>query len=426
MKKFQFDIDYVRMQFPALSRTVNGYPAAFLDGPGGTQVPKRVVDKINDYLYYHNANAGGVYATSMESDGLYLAAKEAYADFFNCSADEVAFGENTSTNNFKVAFGLLQSMEPGDEVIITEIDHEGNRSPWRTLEDFGIVVKNVAVDPDTATLRFSDFEQKISEKTKVVAINWAANACGTITDVKKYVDVAHGYGAIVVVDAVHYAPHKVIDVREVGMDILHCSSYKFFGPHLGITYVKKELGDKIKSIRVMANDNTEMPWKFETGTPSKEAACGAAEAVEFIADIGKRHREYFLKEMEALSGASERRKNIVAGMMAIDAYEEPLAKKLREGVSAMPGVKVYGPPEGSERTSTVSFLVEGHHTNEVAKFLAERGFFTWDGDYYAIEIINHVWGLEDEGGLLRVGFAPYNLESEVDRFLDAMKEFTSK
>ncbi len=426
MKKFEFDIDYVRMQFPALSRTVNGHPAAFLDGPGGTQVPTRVVDKLNDYLYYHNANSGGAYATSQESDALYLKAKEAYADFFNCDPDEVAFGENTSTNNFKVAFGLLRSMKAGDEVIITEIDHEGNRSPWRTLEDFGIVVKNVEVDPDTAILRFEDFEKKISKKTKVVAINWAANACGTITNVKKYIDVAHKYGAIVVVDAVHYAPHKPIDVKEVGMDILHCSSYKFFGPHLGITYVKKELGEKIKSIRVMANDNTEMPWKFETGTPSKEAACGAAEAVEFIADIGKRHKKFFREELKKHEGVSTRRLNILAGMMAIDAYEEPLAKKLREGLRGLPGVRLYGPPDGSERTSTVSYFVEGHHTNEVAKFLGERGIFTWDGDYYAIEIINNVWKLEDEGGLLRIGFAPYNLESEVDRVLDAMKEFVAK
>ena len=422
-KDFVFDIDFVREQFPALSKTVNGYPAAFLDGPGGSQVPRRVVDKIADYLYYHNANSHGCFATSMESDKLYWDAKETYADFLNCSAEEVAFGANTSSNNFKLALGLVRTMKPGDEVIITEIDHEGNRSPWRTLEDFGMVVKCIAVDPETATLKFEDFENKISRKTKVVAVNWAANACGTITDVKKYIDLAHEYGAITVVDAVHYAPHQPIDVKAIGTDVLLCSPYKFFGPHLGVMYVKKEVGEKIKSIRVMANDNTEMPWRFETGTPAMELACGAAEAVEFIASIGARHAMYFEEELTGLSG---RRKNIVAGMMAIDAYEEPIAKKLRTGLAAIPGVKVYGPPEGSPRTSTVSFLVDGANANDVAKHLAEKGLFTWDGDYYAIEIINNVWKLEETGGLIRIGLAPYNLETEIDRVLEAVEDFCNK
>lgn len=422
-KDFVFDIDFVREQFPALSKTVNGYPAAFLDGPGGTQVPIRVVQKINDYLYYHNANSHGCFVTSMESDSLYWSAKETYADFLNCSAEEIAFGQNTSSNNFKLALGLVRTMEPGDEVIITEIDHEGNRSPWRTLEDFGIIVKNVEVDPETASLNFDDFKKKISKKTKVVAVNWAANACGTITDVKKYIDLAHEYGAITVIDAVHYAPHRPIDVKEIGTDVLLCSSYKFFGPHLGIMYVKKEVGEKIKTVRVMANDNTEMPWRFETGTPAMELACGAAEAVEFIASIGERHVEFFEEELAGLEG---RRKNVVAGMLAIDAYEEPIAKKLRMGLADIQGVKVYGPPEGNPRTSTVSFLAEGTNANDIAKYLAEKGLFTWDGDYYAIEIINNVWKLEDVGGLVRVGLAPYNLESEVDRVIDAVKEFLNK
>jgi cysteine desulfurase family protein (TIGR01976 family) len=314
-------------------------------------------------------------------------------------------------------------MKPGDEVIITEIDHEGNRSPWRTLEDFGIVVKCVEVDPVTCTLKFDDFQKKISEKTKVVAVNWAANACGTITDVKKYIDLAHEYGAITVIDAVHYAPHKPIDVKAIGTDVLLCSSYKFFGPHLGVMYVKKEIGEKIKTIRVMANDNTEMPWRLETGTPAMELACGAAEAVEFIASIGERHAKYF---EETLAGLTGRRRNIVAGMLAIDAYEEPIAKKLRTELAAISGIKVYGPPEGNPRTSTVSFLVEDVNANDIAQHLASKGLFTWDGDYYAIEIITNVWKLEEKGGLIRVGLAPYNLESEIDRVIEAVKEFCNK
>ena len=424
MSRFKFNLDNVRVQFPALSKTVNGYPAAFLDGPGGTQVPVRVVNKINDYLYYHNANHEGSFATSRESDKLYLEAREAYADFLNCSPDEVAFGANSSSNNFKFAFGLLRTiLKPGDEILITDIDHEGNRSPWRTLEDFGIVVKSSAVDPKTCTLDEDDFAAKLSEKTKVVAINWASNGCGTITDVKKFISLAHEKGAITVVDAVHYAPHRWMDVKEIDTDVLFCSAYKFFGPHYGIIYVRKELGDKIKTVRVMANDNENMPWKLETGTPAFELACGSAEAVEFIADIGAQHEKFFKKELEGLTC---RRRRIVAGMMAIDAYEEPIAKKLRDGLQKIKGVKIYGPPEGHPRTSTVTFLIEGVHSSKVGKYLGDKGLFVWDGDYYAIQLINHVLGLEEQGGLVRIGLAPYNTEEEIDRLIEAVKEFARR
>ena len=424
MNQFKFDLDNLRVQFPALAKTVNGRPAAYLDGPGGTQVPVRVVNKISDYLYYHNANHDGAFATSQESDKLYQEAREAYADFLNCSPDEIAFGANSSSNNLKFAFGLLRTfLKPGDEILITDIDHEGNRSPWRTLEDFGIVVKSASVDPETCTLNMDDFAAKLSSKTKVVAVNWASNGCGTITDVKKCISLAHEKGAVTVVDAVHYAPHRWIDVKSIDTDALICSSYKFFGPHLGIIYVKKELGDKVKTVRIMANDNEDMPWKLETGTPAMELACGAAEAVEFIADIGKHHERYFMAELGELSG---RRRNIVAGMMAIDAYEEPIAKKLRAELPKIKGLKIYGPPEGHPRTSTVTFRIDGVHANKIAKFLGEKGLFVWDGDYYALQLINHVLGLEKEGGLVRIGLAPYNTEDEIDRLIAAVKEFADE
>jgi len=420
MTNFKFKVDEIREQFPALSKTVNGIPAAFLDGPGGTQVPKRVVEKINDYLYYRNANSHGVFKTSVESDNLYWQAREAYADFLNCSPEEVAFGANTSSNNFKLALGLVRTMKPGDEVLITDIDHEGNRSPWRTLTDFGIVVKSVKINTDTITLDFEDFKAKLSDKTKVLAINWAANSCGTITDVKKFIDEAHQVGAITVVDAVHYAPHRPIDVKAINTDVLLCSSYKFFGPHFGIMYVKKAVGEKIKTVRVMADDNTEMPFKFETGTPAMELAAGAAEAVEFIAAIGRDHEEFFEEKLMGLTG---RRRDVVAGMMAIDEYEEGLAVQLRTELAKLPGVKVYGPEAGHPRTSTVSFNIAGVHSNEVALFMAERGLFVWDGDYYAIETITNVLKLESSGGLVRIGLAPYNIQSEIDRTIQAVKEF---
>ena len=420
MKNFSFKVDELREQFPALSKTVNGLPAAFLDGPGGTQVPRRVVEKINDYLYYRNANSHGVFKTSVESDNLYWQAREVYADFLNCSPEEVAFGANTSSNNFKLALGLVRTMKPGDEVLITDIDHEGNRYPSRNLEEFGIVVKSVKIHTDTITLDYEDFKSKLSEKTKVFAINWAANSCGTITDVKKYIDEAHKVGAITVVDAVHYAPHRPIDVKAIDTDVLLCSAYKFFGPHFGIMYVKKSVGEAIRTVRVMADDNMEAPFKFETGTPAMELAAGSAEAVEFIADIGRDHEEFFADRLTGLEG---RRRFVVAGMMAIDEYEEGLAMQLRKELAALPGVKVFGPEEGHPRTSTVSFNIEGIHSNEVAKFLAERGLFVWDGDYYAIETITNVLGLEPSGGLVRIGLAPYNIQSEIDRLIQAVRDF---
>lgn len=419
---FRFDVDYIREQFPALSKTVNGIPAAFLDGPGGTQVPKRVVDQINDYLYRTNANIHGVFRTSMESDDRTWKAKETFADFFNCSPEEVVFGENSTTNNFKISYALARMLEPGDEVLITDIDHEGNRSPWRTLEDFGIVVNSVNIDTSNITLDFEDFKSKLSNRTKLLAINWAANSCGTITDVKKYIDEAHKVGAITVVDAVHYAPHRYIDVQEIGTDILVCSSYKFFGPHFGIAYIKKEVGDRFKTAKVIADDNNEMPYKFETGTVAMELAAGAAEAVEFIADIGRHHMDFFGKLSSVYHG---RRKEIVAGMKAIDQYEEGLAAQLRDGLNAMPGVKVYGPKDGAERTSTVSFDIVGKNCNDIAKFLAEKGIFVWDGDYYAIETITNVLKLESQGGLVRIGLAPYTIQEEIDRVLAAVEEYIS-
>ncbi len=421
MQGFKFNLDYVREQFPALSKTVNGYPAAFLDGPGGTQVPRSVVEKINEYLYYYNANAHGVFTTSLQSDESYWASKEALADFLNCNPQEVAFGASSSTNAFLLAFGLLRTvLKPGDEIIITEIDHEGNRSPWRTLEDFGIITKNVRVNPETYVLDLEDYRAKLSDRTKLVAVNWASNATGTITDVKTVIKMAHDVGALTVVDAVHYALHRSIDVKEINTDFLVCSAYKFFGPHIGVLYVKSSVGETINTVRVMADDNTEMPWKFETGTPSMEQAAGAAAAVEFIAGIGREHEQFFTEELGSLSG---RRRHIVAGIKAIEAYEEPLAEKLRNELAAIKGVKVYSPPKDVPKTSTVSFTVEGSNSNDVAKFMADRGLFVWDGDFYAIHIVNEVLGLADQGGLVRIGLAPYNTEDEIDRTIQAVKDF---
>lgn len=422
MKNFKFDVDYVRDQFPALSRSINGNPAAFFDGPGGSQVPRRVVDAMEDYLFYHNANAGGAFATSVENDALFRRGREVIADFLNCLPEEVCFGNNTTANNVRLAFGLLRDLKEGDEVIITDIDHEGNRSPWRTLADFGIVVKSVALNTETCELDFDDYLAKLSDKTKLVAVNWAANACGTITDVKKFIDEAHKVGALTVVDAVHYAPHKPIDVKAIGTDILLCSAYKFFGPHIGIIYMKKDVGEAFKSVRVYADDNADMPTKMEAGTLSVANVCGAAAAVEFIADIGAKYEDCFAEELGDLKG---RRRQCVAGMLAIDAYEEPLAKYMRDEIKKLDGVKMYVAPDDCPKTSTVSITMEGVNSGDIARFLAEKGLFVWHGDFYALRFINEVFNLAETGGILRIGLEPYNTKQEIDRLIDALKEFVA-
>ncbi len=423
MKNFKFDIDYVREQFPCLCKTVNGLPAAFLDGPGGSQVPKIVVDRIADYMFYRNANGHGCFKTSLETMDLQEEARETVAAFFNCKPNEVAFGESSSTNNFKLVLALARDMKPGDEAIITDIDHESNRSPLRTLEERGIVVKSVKIDLNTYTLDLEDYKSKLSDKTKVVAINWASNATGTVTDVKTMIKMAHEVGALTIIDAVHYAPHKVIDVKEIDTDFMVCSAYKFFGPHMGVLYAKGEVLEKVRTIRVLADDNMEIPEKFETGTPNYESICGIAGAVDFIADLGLKHERYFPDELAGLSG---KRRAIVAGMLAIDAYEEPMATKLRAELRKIEGLTLYGPPEGYNRTSTVTFTIAGKNSHDIAEFMAERGLFVWDGDFYAIEITNHVLKLAEQGGLLRIGLAPYNTMEDIDRTIQAVKDFVSR
>ncbi|MEL7625121.1 MAG: cysteine desulfurase-like protein [Clostridiales bacterium] len=415
-----FDVQWVIDQFPALKRQVNGHPAIYFDGPGGTQVPVRVVEKINDYLYHHNANTHGKFITSVESDALVQQAREIYADFFNCRWQEVSFGFNSSSNNFRLALSIARSIRPGDEVLITDLDHEGNRSPWRLLEEYGAIVKSVKVDKRNCTLDMEDYQAKLSKMTKVVAVNWASNAVGAINDVKKIIAMAHDVGALTVVDAVHYAAHKPIDVQDIDTDFLICSAYKFFGPHLGVVYAKTSVMDRLNTIRVLALDNTLAPEKFEIGTPSFEAICGAAEAVEFIADLGAKYTDSFEEQLKGLAG---RRKNIVAGMLAIDAYEETLAARLRAGLGEIEGVTLFGPQPGHPRTSTVSFAIKDRKVADCAAYLAGQGIFVWAGSFYAIKMVFEVLDQQKNGGLVRIGFAPYNTLAEVERTIQAVKAF---
>jgi len=413
----RFDVEYVRNQFPAMSMKVNDYPVAFLDGPGGTQTPQRVIDAMVDYLINYNANIEGIFKTSIESDELLLNCRKTLADFLGCSHEEVAFGENMTTITFKLALAIARDLKSGDEIIITEIDHEANRGPWESLQERGIIIKEVQVDTDTCTIDMKDYKSKLSDKTKVVAINYASNGVGTISDVKTMSKLAHEVGAITVVDAVHYALHGPIDVKDIDADFLMCSAYKFFGPHIGILYGKKEIFDKIRAYKVRPQYD-KIPEKIETGTLNHEGMVGAAEAVEFIADIGAKYVENFKKETEGLIG---RRKNIVAGMLAIEAYEKPISNYLIDELSKIDKITIYGPPKGHPSTSTVSFTVEGLNSNKVAKILGEKGLFVWDGDFFATKLVERL-GIVEQGGLVRVGLAPYNTKEEVERLIEEIRE----
>lgn len=417
----KYDVEAVRRQFPAMERKINGYPAAYLDGPGGTQVPQRVIDKVVDYLTWHNCNIHGVFATSVETDNMLLETRKAFADFFGCAWEEVSFGANSTTINFNLGNAIARDLKPGDEVVITDMDHECNRGPWEMMEEIGVIVHNVKVDLEKCIIDMEDFKSKLNEKTKVAAFNYASNGVGTVSDVKKMVSMAHEVGAITVVDAVHYALHGSIDVKDLDTDFLFCSAYKFFGPHIGVLYSKKERLEALRTIKVREQDDW-APYKFETGTLNHEGIAGAAEAIEFIASIGETYGSGFEKELEGLSG---RRRNVAAGMLAIEAYEQPITEHFIDELEKISGVKIYGPPKGHPRTSTVSFTMNNKSPKEVAEYLAERGIFVWDGDFYASKLVR-VLGLRESGGLVRVGLAPYNTMEEIDRTLDAIRELAAK
>ena len=415
----EFDVEYVRRQFPALERSIDGHPAAYLDGPGGTQVPRRVVDAVAGYLIDHNANTHGVFATSEESDAILDHAHHAAADFLGCDADEVSYGANMTTLTLLLAQAVRRELQAGDEILVTQLDHEANRGPWDQLTDHGVVIREAPVDLATCTIDWDALEGLVGERTKVVAVGYASNAVGTVNDVRRAAVAAKRVGALSVIDSVHYALHGPIDVRDIDCDVLLCSAYKFFGPHVGIMYVRRSVSERLRPLKLRAQEDAP-PFKWETGTLNHEGMAGAGEAIEFIADLG-RHHGAFVEERAPgrLAGLSGRRRDIVAGMIATELYEQPLAQRLIEGLEAIAGVTVYGPPPGHARTSTVSFTVDGWNAQEVARVLGRKGLFVWDGDFYAMRLVE-LLGLGDRGGLVRVGLAPYNTAAEVERVVAAV------
>jgi cysteine desulfurase family protein (TIGR01976 family) len=412
----QYDVEYVRAQFPALKRTVNGHQAAYLDGPGGAQVPQRVVDAVSDYLLHHNSNIQGAFATSEETDRILDGARRALADFLGADWQQVSFGTNMTTLTIFMAQSLARDWVPGDEIIVTALDHEANRGPWLDLQERGIVVREAPVDVEACTLVWDEMEKLVNERTKLLALGYASNAVGTVNDVERAAELAHSVGALCWVDAVHFALHGAIDVRAIDCDFLVCSPYKFFGPHIGVLYAKPTAGEGVRPLK-LATQEEQPPFRYETGTLCHEGISGAAEAVEFIADLGRHHRE----DGEEL----DRRSAVIAGMRTMEAYERVLASRLIEGLGDVPGLRIYGPPAGAPRTSTVSFVLDGWHAHDLARELGAKGIFVWDGDFYAARFVE-LAGLAERGGLLRIGLCPYNTADEVERVIAELVELAGR
>lgn len=415
------DLKTIRAQFPALALVDDGLPRVYLDNPGGTQVPQRVIDRITNYLIRMNANKDGEFRTSHESDALLNEAHAAMADLLNAaSADEVIFGANMTTLTFAMSRALGRMLKPGDEIIVTRLDHDADVAPWLLLaEDKGAVVKWVDIHLEDCTLDMSDFESQITEKTKIVACGYASNAVGTINDVKAVVDMAHAAGALVYVDAVQYVPHGPTDVQALGCDLLACSPYKFFGPHMGVIYGRYDLLEHLRAYKVRpAHD--EPPGKFETGTQNHEGIAGTLGAVEYIAWLGESFGGEYAGQFEGMNG---RRLHTHTGMVAMAAYERDLSKQLITGLSAIPGVQIRGITDLDKldrRVPTVSFTRAGWHPREIAQKLGEQNIYVWDGNYYAVEVVTRL-GLNESGGMVRVGAAHYNTPTEIDQLVEAVR-----
>lgn len=406
-----FDLSPVRAKFPALSRELGGRPCVFADAPGGTQVPERVIEAMAGYLRTSNANSRGAFATSEETDRVIGEAHRAGADLLGCDPDEVVFGPNATSLLFAVSRSVARTLGPGDEVVVTRLDHDANIRPWITAaEDAGATVKWVDIRDDDVTLDLDSFDAALGPRTKVVAFTLASNAVGTVTPVAEMTRrVRERADALVVCDAVHYAQHRSIDVRRLGADLLVGSPYKIFGPHLGILFGRRELLALWRPYKLRPASD-EIPYRWETGTQNHEGYAGFVAAVEYLADLGRTYGH---------PQGTHRRAAVVAAFEAIGAHEAALALRFLDGVDALSHVRLYGIGDRArvdERTPTFAVRVAEQHPLDTAKILGERGVFVWDGNYYAIELMDRL-GLEETGGAVRIGFCHYTTPGEVDRVL---------
>lgn len=416
-------VSCLREEFPALQQTVDGRPIIFFDSPGGSQVHGSVIEAMQRYLVTMNSNAHGAFSFSARTDEATHDARKALADFLNAPRpEEIVFGPNMTTLTFRISQAIGQTLKPGDEVLVTKLDHDANVSPWLALQNAGVTVRFVDFNPVDCTLDMVGLEQSLNPRTKVVAVGYASNAVGTINDVKTITNMAHQVGAWVFVDAVHYAPHGPIDVAELGADFLACSAYKFFGPHLGVLYGRYELLELLPALKVVPAGDAP-PDKFETGTNNFEGISGATAAVGYLASVGDRYGAEHEPQFAHLTG---RRQSLKAGMATIRSYERQLCGKLLEGLSEIPGIRVYGmcdQGKREQRVPTVSFTMQGLSPHDIAMRLDQRNIFVWDGHFYAVAALERL-GLLHKGGLVRVGLCHYNAQREVEVLLEALSEIT--
>ncbi len=409
IKRRYADILERRADFPALERIVDGQSLAFFDGPGGTQVPRPVIDAMVRYYHTSNANTHGFFVTSQETDRIMDEARETAAAFLGAeSPRSISFGANMTTLAFSLSRALLRRLHPGDEVLITQLDHEANRGPWLALRQGGVIVREVAVRPD-ATLDADDFAAKINERTRLVAMGLSSNAFGTVNDVALARRLTYRVGAWLLVDAVHYAPHFPVDVAAMGVDFLLCSAYKFYGPHVGLLYARDGLLERLQTDRLRTQDQ-QAPWRIETGTQNHAAIAGTTAAIRYLADLGE---------------GTVMRDRLVVAMTRIAAWEHALARQLHDGLRRIPAITLQGPALEPPRCPTLSFTVEGMDPVTVCQRLAERGICAWDGHFYAIRPLE-VLGLLERGGLVRVGMSLYNTPEEVERLRDALADITGE
>jgi cysteine desulfurase family protein (TIGR01976 family) len=408
------DLSPLRARFPALTRQIDGRPCAFLDAPGGSQVPDVVIEAMASYLRTSNANSHGAFVTSEETDAIVDQAHRAAADLVGSEPDQAVFGPNATTLLFAVSRSIGRTLGPGDEVVVTRLDHDANVRPWvMAAEDAGATVRWVDLDEEHVTLDLGSFDAAVGARTKVVAFTLASNAVGTVTPAAELVRrVRERSDALVVCDAVHYAQHRLIDVGELGCDLLACSPYKIFGPHLGILFGRRDLLSELRPYKVRPAEE-HLPFRWETGTQNHEGLAGFGAAVDYLAGIG---RTYGSPAREG------RRPALEAAFQAIGSHESELARRFLDGVRSVPRLRLYGiadPARLAERTPTFAVRLEGQHPADTAKALGEQGIFTWDGNYYALELMERL-GLEEDGGALRIGFCHYNTTEEVDRVLQAL------
>src|ERR1041384_7614042 len=415
--------DEIRSEFPALERTHNGHAVAYFDAPGGTQTPQVVVDAVADYLLNHNANTHWEYPSSHETDAIIESARHTFADFLDAESNEIAFGPNTTTMIYHLARALGRTLGPGDEVVITELEHHANVAPWQALVvERGVTLKVAQMDTETGQLDWSDFERLVTNKTKVVAFGAGCNALGTVNRFRDAVELAHSVGALALVDAVHYAPYFLCDVKDMNCDFLTCSGYKFYGPHMSVFFGKKELLESIDFARLEPAPNY-APERAEMGTQNHEGIAGAASAVDFYASLA-RGTDFSLcdsdRQITDSSLGHNRRAALTSAFAGLRAHSAPQVARLWEELSRIKGVRLYGPPPHVARTPTVSFTVRGVASTEVARQLAEKGLFVSHGDFYAQTVVDRL-GLQPEG-LVRVGCACYTSDEEIDRLIERVRK----